>query len=187
MTLTEILRQCKRNDTLAWERFVRDYQGRIYRIAFTYARNPEDAGDLTQEIFIRIYRKIGQWREDESAMAWILTIARNLGIDHVRRGKVRAADRTVPVDEHQDIADPRQNPVEECMRDSRRRILQKALESLSEISREIVLLKDMQGLSLDDIARMLGIPLGTAKSRSNRARSELVHAVLALSSPEQLL
>lgn len=186
MTLDDLLRQCKQNDKLAWEVFVRDYQGRIFRIAFMYTRDKDDARDLTQDIFIRIYRKLNLWRDSESALAWIITIARNMGIDHIRRQKVRTA-RTVSVEESHDIVDYRQNPEADCNQETRRRILHKALDSLSDISREIILLKDMQGLKLDEIAGMLGIPLGTAKSRSNRARSELVSAVLSLSGQESIV
>ena len=181
MELTEILARCREGDELAWEVLVRQYQSRICAIAYTYVGNTEEARDLAQEIFVRVYRRLDSCQDAQRFQAWLVQIARNACIDHLRRRKARPPAQDIPVEKLGHLAAAGPDPEEQWVRDARKRLVYRALQTLSKINREIILLKDMQGLALEEIARMLDLPLGTVKSRTNRARIELAKAVNALS------
>ena len=183
MDLTDLLDRCRRGDELAWEVLVRRYQARVYGLALHYMRNAEEARDMAQEIFVRIYEKLDSFRDDGTFLPWMLRVGRNVCIDHLRRAKVRPADSGVPVEDGPELPDAGPTPEEAWMSDSRKRLVYKALERLKEPYREVILLKEIQGLKMEEIAAMLRVPLGTIKSRSNRARIELARAVLELSLP----
>ncbi|MGD8376701.1 MAG: sigma-70 family RNA polymerase sigma factor [Acidobacteriota bacterium] len=184
MDLAELLERCRRGDELAWEALVRRYQGRVYGLALHYVRDADEARDLAQEVFVRIYAKLGTFRGHETFVSWMLRLARNLCIDHLRRVKARVPVDDVNVDEGPELRHPGAGPEAAFAADARKRLVYRALGKLSESYREIILLKDIQGLKIEEIATMLGLPAGTVKSRSNRARIELARAVLELSPAE---
>lgn len=180
MDLPELVRRCQQNDQLAWEQLVRDQQGRVYAIAMSYAGRREEALELAQEIFVLVYRRLHTCRDPQRFLAWLVRLARNAGVDFTRRRAARPPAHDLPVEELADLASPEPGPAEQLAADSRRRLVRRALRSLSGLSREIILLRDVQGLAIEDVAGTLGVPIGTVKSRSNRARIELAQAVRAL-------
>ena len=159
---------------------MRRFQGRIYGLAFHYMRNAEEAHDMAQEIFIQIYRKLDSFKDEENLLPWMLRLGRNRCIDRLRRLKTRPPASDVRVEEAPEITDSRPGPEEEFVAGGRRQLLYRALDEMSETNREMILLKDIQGLELSEISRMLRLPLGTVKSRSHRARLELATKVRAL-------
>ena len=159
---------------------MRRYQSRIYSVAYTYLGDPDEARDLAQEIFVKVYRKLDECREPERFPAWLMQIARNASLDQIRRRQARPPARDLPAAEMTDLRDPGRNAEELWLADGRKRLVHRALRRLSDISREIILLRDMQELPLSEIAALLDVPLGTVKSRSNRARLELARAVKEL-------
>ncbi|MEE9293212.1 MAG: sigma-70 family RNA polymerase sigma factor [Acidobacteriota bacterium] len=175
-----LLERCRQGDDLAWEAFVRRYQSRIYAVAWHYMRNAEDARDTAQEIFIRLYERLDTFRDEEAFLPWMLRLARNACIDSLRRRKARPPATDVTVDDAIQIpaADP--TPEERSESRSTRDLLYRALDKMSESDREILLLKEIQGLKVDQISSLLGIPTGTVKSRCNRARIELATKVRRL-------
>jgi RNA polymerase sigma-70 factor (ECF subfamily) len=181
MDQAELLRRCRAGDELAWEVLVRNYQARICSIAYGYTGDPDEARDLAQDIFVRVYRKLDTCRDPERLLPWLIRIARNVCLDHLRRRKVRPPAQDIPADELMSLADPAPSPEQQWLTNTRKRLVIAAMQNLSKINREIILLKDMQGLPLDEIAGMLDLPLGTVKSRCSRARVELAKAVIALS------
>ncbi len=182
MDLALVLERCKTGDSLAWEALVRSYQSRIYGIAYHYVGNVEDARDLAQEVFVRIYQNLHACANAGMFLPWIIRIARNACIDHLRRRNARSpGGRDVPMDAIADLVDRRNTPEQEWASNSRKRLIYKALQQLTDLNREIIILKEIQGLQLEEIASLLGVPLGTIKSRSNRARIELARRVMALS------
>ncbi len=183
MELAQLLELCRKGDALAWEALVRRFQSRVYGLAFHYVRDREEARDLAQEVFVRIYQRLGTYREDDSFLPWMLRVARNVCIDHLRRMKVRTPAHGVPMEDAPEPVDPGPTPQAAWEADARKQLVYRAMQHLSEISREMILLKEIEGLRLDEIASMLDLPLGTVKSRSNRARLELARAVLSLESP----
>ena len=107
----------------------------------------------------------------------MLRIARNACLDHLRRRKARPPAQDLPADEMFDLAAPGDHPDADLERDDQRHVLEVALQRLSDINREAILLKDIQGLPLEEMADMLDLPLGTVKSRCSRARVELARVV----------
>jgi RNA polymerase sigma-70 factor, ECF subfamily len=181
MNLSLILTRCKAGDPLAWEALVRQFQSRVYGIAYHYAGNGEDARDLAQEVFVRVYQNLETCIDAAMFLPWIIRIARNACIDHLRRGKARSQGRDIALDEIADLPDRGNTPEQQWAADSRKHLIYRALKELTDLNREIIMLKEIQGLQLDEIASLLKVPLGTIKSRSNRARIELAHKVIALS------
>lgn len=178
--LREILDRCRRGDGLAWEALVTRFQGRVYGLAFHYMRSREEARDVAQEIFVRLYEKLGTFHDHETFIPWMLRVGRNVCIDHLRRARSRGSDSGVPIDETPEPADSRQTPEDAAAGEEDRRLVRRALEKLNEPYREMILLKDIQGLRMEEIASMLEVPLGTVKSRSSRARIELARRVREL-------
>jgi len=180
MDLTTLIAQCRKGDALAWEMLVRRFQARVYGLAYHYAGNAEEARDLAQEVFVRIYRRLETCTDAETFVPWMIRLARNVCIDRLRRMRTRPQTIATPVEELTHLVASGQDPGRAYEAGSRKRVLHQALAKLSGVNREIILLKDIQGLGLPEIARMLGIPVGTAKSRSHRARLELAQEVRAL-------
>lgn len=180
MNLEGLLECCRRGDELAWESMVRQFQGRVYGLAYHYLGNSEDARDLAQEVFVRIYQKITQLPDAGGFLPWIVRITRNACIDQMRRKKVRPPVRDIEAEDMVDLPAVGKNPEEQYSENSRRRLVYRALRELTGLNREIILLKEIQELSFEEIASMLKVPLGTVKSRSNRARIELARKLTEL-------
>jgi RNA polymerase sigma-70 factor (ECF subfamily) len=177
LDLETLLDRCRRGDDLAWEALVRRYTGRVYAVAFHYMRNVEEARDMAQEIFIRIYKQIATFEDDRRFLPWMLSLSRNACIDRLRRIKARPPASDLRVEDGPQIATADSDPEENAHLAGRKALLYRALDRMSEKNREIIMLKDIQGLKLDEISSLLALPLGTVKSRSNRARLELASAV----------
>ena len=175
-----LLQRVGAGDELAWEAFVRQHQGRIFGLAYHYLGHAEDARDVAQETFVQIYRNRHHLPEESGLLPWMLRIARNQCMDLFRRRKARPPAWDIPVEDMTDLHAPQEDPGQPLLDLARRAMLHRALRELTDLNREMILLKDIQGLTLEDIAGLLGIPLGTAKSRSNRARLELAEKLLAL-------
>jgi RNA polymerase sigma-70 factor (ECF subfamily) len=170
--LDTLLARCRRGDAPAWEELVRRYQGRVYGFALHYLRDREEAKDAAQEIFVKVYQHLGNVRNGQTFLPWLLRLARNGCIDKVRSRGTRdpfAQDDRTPA-----------TPEDALFAESRASLLYRAIGKLNAANREIVLLKDIEELTLPAIAAKLGLPLGTVKSRSNRARGELAKIVRSL-------
>jgi RNA polymerase sigma-70 factor (ECF subfamily) len=178
LDLASLIARCRAGDELAWEGFVRRFQGRVFGLACTYVTDREGAADLAQEIFIRLFETRARWPRHGEFMPWMFQVARNLAIDFLRRRKVRRPAVRVLVDDVPELADPGEGPEARAIGKSRRERLRAALGRVSALSREILLLRDVQGLSVQEAAAVLGVPAGTVKSRSNRARVELADVML---------
>jgi RNA polymerase sigma-70 factor (ECF subfamily) len=184
--LDSLLVRCRQDDALAWEGLVRHFQPRIYAFALHYMRDDEEARDASQEIFIKMYRHLHEFRDGPSFLPWMLRLARNCCIDRIRSRKARPQELgtafTGPERASRDAS-----PEETLLEDARRVLFYRALATLTATSREIVLLKDIEELRIAEISTRLGLPLGTVKSRSNRARSELAKAVRSLQTAAEVV
>lgn len=180
MEPAELIDHVRRGDELAWEAFVRQHQARVYGLAYHYLGNGDDARDLAQEVFIRVYQHLDRLPVAEELLPWLLRITRNGAIDHLRRRKARPPLWDVPVDELFGLSATGPDPDQQHCLSLRRRVVHRALAELTELNREIILLKEIQGLPLEEIARLLEVPVGTVKSRSHRARLELAQRLTAL-------
>lgn len=168
-----LARRATKNDPRAWEEIVALLGERIYNLALRFAGSPGEAEELTQDVFLRLYRSLGQYRGDVPLLAWSLRLSRNLCIDHWRHHQKRLATEA-PGDELFDFLPGHSDTHRETEREEERRILHRALAGMSEILSTVIVLYDLEGLSYDEIAEFLEVPLGTVKSRLSRARSELV-------------
>ena len=180
LDVATLVQRCRHGDDLAWEALVRRYHGRIHAVAYHYLRNADEARDMTQEIFIRIYQQLPSFRRGDRFVPWMIRVARNATIDRLRRRKARPPLSDVPADGGLPLAAAGPTPEESSLEESRRELLYRAMDGMSEKSREILLLKEIQGLKVEEISRMLRLPTGTIKSRASRARVELASRVRRL-------
>ncbi len=180
MDLPSLLDRCRQGDDLAWEALVRQFERRVYSIASGYASSPDEARDLSQDIFVRLYETRGRWVDADVFVPWLVRVARNVCLDQLRRKKARPPAEDLQADEMWDLAAGGPDPETELQEAGRRRLVWRAMQKLGQLSRDVIQLKEIQGLSLQEVAAVLGVPVGTVKSRSNRARLELAEQVLAL-------
>ncbi len=181
LDIQDLLTRCQAGDELAWETFIRHFQGRIYRVAWFYSGNKDDARDIAQDVFIKIYRTLKTCRDPSLLLPWMLKIARNAGIDFLRKRSRRPVETFATVEEFAHLKSDVPDPDEALEAGYRQNLVHSAIQAIDFNSREIILLKEIQGLKIEEIALVLGIPAGTVKSRSNKARIELTEAVLSLS------
>ena len=179
----QLVRRCVAGDAAAWEEIVQVYHRRIYNICYRFAGSADDAQDLTQEVFIKMYRTLKTYDVERGAfMTWVTTITRNLLVDHFRKTKQdRLTDSMdVPTSEHEDaaplterIADTGISPDASVQSRETSETVHRALQKLSPELREAVILRDLQDMDYREIATVLKVPEGTVKSRINRGRAEL--------------
>jgi RNA polymerase sigma-70 factor (ECF subfamily) len=178
-----LVRRCVAGDAAAWEEIVQRYHRRIYNICYRFAGSTDDAQDLTQEVFIKMYRTLNTYDMDRGAfVTWVTTITRNLLVDHFRKTKQdRMTDSldSAP-SEHEDsmplsdqIEDRGPRPDSQVGSRDARDVVHQALQKLSPDLREAVILRDLQDMDYKEIAAVLKVPEGTVKSRINRGRAEL--------------
>jgi len=172
----QLVERCINGDTAAWEELIRLHTRRVYGLCYRFTGNDTEAQDLTQDVFLRIFRTLKSFRLEEGSFAtWTARVARNLLIDHYRRTRQdRATDsieEQLPRIEGVGAASPRPDAL--VAGREKEEILQAALKKLSPELRETVILRDLQELEYREIAVILSIPEGTVKSRLNRGRTEL--------------
>ena len=178
-----LVRRCVAGDAAAWEEIVQTYNRRIYNICYRFAGSGDDAEDLTQEVFIKMYRTLSSYDASKGAfVTWVTTITRNLLVDHFRKTKQdRATDSldATPAGDQEAKPLAEQLPDTTPLADARvqtqqaQRMVHDALQKLSPELREAVILRDLQDMDYREIAQVLKVPEGTVKSRINRGRTEL--------------
>lgn len=174
-----LLERAKSGDIAAFEQLIESYQKKIFNIALRMLGNYDDAGDLTQEVLIRIYRSIKSFKEQSSFSTWIYRITTNVCLDELRKRKNRkviSLDEEIKLDDgdmKRQIESDEPTPEETAEAEDLRKIVNDAIERLNEEHRIVIVLRDIQGLSYEEIAEVLKCPEGTVKSRINRARQAL--------------
>ena len=175
----EMLRAVLAGDATAYRGLVEKYQGRVYSLIYGMVRNREDARDLTQEAFVKAYRSLETFRLEAGFYTWMYRIAMNLAIDFVRKRKRREVvgfDETIAQrDDDGDIAEVHheEGPGRALERKQTLARIMDAMEELPEDQRQVVLLRELEGLSYKEIADVMGIPEGTVMSRLFYARKKL--------------
>ena len=178
-----LVRRCVAGDAAAWEEIVQRYHRRIYNLCYRFAGSADDAQDLTQEVFIRMYRTLSSYDVGRGAfMTWITTLTRNLLVDHFRKTKHDRLTDSLDANssDHEDAMPlgeriPDGGPAPDSGVQSRetKETVHQALQKLSPELREAVILRDLQDMDYREIATVLKVPEGTVKSRINRGRAEL--------------
>jgi RNA polymerase sigma-70 factor (ECF subfamily) len=171
-----MVRACLQGDEAAWEAMVQAQTKRIFNLCLRFAGRRDEAEDLTQEIFVRIYRSLGSFRsESGNFQCWVLSVARNLIIDHYRRERRYKTPIGSDEMEAMHLEDDRTpNPSRAFERAEASRLLSRALRGLSPDLREAVILRDLEGMSYQQVAKTTGVSEGTVKSRLFRARLRLI-------------
>jgi RNA polymerase sigma-70 factor (ECF subfamily) len=171
-----LVQRCLSGEDSAWEQLVRLHTRRVYGLSYRFTGSDAEAQDLTQEVFLRVFRTLRTFRSEEgSFVTWLTRLTRNLLIDHYRRAR---HDRVTDSMEEQspgferNLRDP-ERPDQVLAGRETSELLQGALRRLSPDLRETVILRDLQDLEYREIASILKIPEGTVKSRLNRGRAEL--------------
>jgi RNA polymerase sigma-70 factor, ECF subfamily len=184
----EIIEQARRGDPLAWEKLVVRYSKRIYNLCYRFVERTDQAEDLTQDIFVKVFRNLNNYRaESGSFVTWLMSVSRNLLIDHYRQSKderttisASAANEEEQPGLLENLATNAPSPEAELDRLEKVASLRKCLNRLSPELREAVILRDLEELSYQEIGTVLGIPDGTVKSRINRGRVELAKSLQKL-------
>jgi RNA polymerase sigma-70 factor (ECF subfamily) len=182
-TDAELVARCRSGDRQAWDTIVRHRHARIYGLAYRFTGRADEAEDLTQEVFLKVYRTLHLYRSESGGLeTWIVRVARNHFIDHYRKYKVEKT-RTTPLEDHFDLAaSPTtriETPAEALDRKEAGDLVHRLLQKLPEDQREAVVLRDLEELTYEEIADLLKLPIGTVKSRINRGRIELARLLKA--------
>jgi RNA polymerase sigma-70 factor (ECF subfamily) len=176
-----LIEQCLAGDQVAWEQIVRQNWRKVFNVAYKFVGKHDEAEDLTQDIFLKIFKALKTFDRRANFQTWIISISRNLCIDHYR--SVRKERQTIARDVDSSDLQPAttdRGPYAQAEHQDLRAQLRQALESLPITLRTAVVLRDLQELSYQEIADRLGLPEGTVKSRINRGRIELAHQLRRL-------
>ena len=177
----EIIERCLNGDQAAWESIVRMYRRKVFNVAYKFVGRHDQAEDLTQDVFLKLYKSLDTFDRRANFQTWLISVSRNLCIDHYRavRKERETINRDVdPADFAPVSPDPRADAQLE-QRD-RVRLLRQALDKLAPTLRTAVMLRDIQELTYQEIADKLHLPEGTVKSRINRGRTELARQIQKL-------
>ena len=180
-----IIQRCLNGDQSAWEEIVRLHWRRVFNIAYKFVGRHDLAEDLTQDIFLKLFRSLGTFDRRANFQTWLVSVSRNLCIDHYRsvRKERETINPEVDATDLKPIA-PGQSPYAALEHRDRVTLLRIALERLAPPLRIAVMLRDLQELSYNEIAERLQLPEGTVKSRINRGRNELARQIQLLRSEQ---
>ena len=174
-----LVTKSKKGNIDAFEELISAYERKAYNIAYRMMGNEEDAKDMAQEAFIKIYKSIQNFREESSFSTWLYRIVTNVCLDELRK---RKKDKLVPLELSietdkgtaiVELSAERETPEDIYERVEKKQLIQNAISSLGEDYKTVIILRDIQGFGYEEIATMLNGSLGTIKSRINRARNQL--------------
>jgi RNA polymerase sigma-70 factor (ECF subfamily) len=180
-----LIRRCLRGDQTAWELIVRQYRRKVFNTAYKFVGRHDQAEDLTQDIFLKIFKSLDTFDSRANFQTWLISVSRNLCIDHYRRVRKEreTIDRDVDANELSPVSrEP--SPMSGLERRDRVSLLRHAMAKLPDTLRTAVLMRDIQEMSYQEIADALHLPEGTVKSRINRGRTELARHVKRLGGPD---
>jgi RNA polymerase sigma-70 factor, ECF subfamily len=175
----DLVRRCRAADERAWRELVARHTRKVFSLAYRFVGRVDEAEDLTQDVFVKVYQGLVRYRETDGSFAtWLMTVARNHAIDHYRRRREERIRQVgdPAVIEGMPAADD--GPFRSLERDEKVRLVHSGLRALPPDLREPIVLCDLQGLPYEEVAAILQIPLGTVKSRINRGRLELARRLL---------
>jgi RNA polymerase sigma-70 factor (ECF subfamily) len=178
----QFIERLRAGEAAAFDRLVSERSGDVYALLYRLTEDREEAHDLTQETFLRIFQSIDRFRGDADLKTWIYRIALNQARNRWRWWRRRRRDVTISLDAEGEpgdqplsarLRDSGIDPEQEALMREREMALRRALSTLGRLYREVVILRDVEGLSYDEIAAALEISIGTVKSRLSRGRQEL--------------
>jgi RNA polymerase sigma-70 factor (ECF subfamily) len=176
-----LIQRCLKGDQLAWEMIVRQHWRRVFNVAYKFVGRHEEAEDLTQDIFLKVFKSLETFDRRANFQTWLVSVSRNLCIDHYR--SVRKEREIVEHDaEAIDLAPSTADTAQMSALEQRDRVvlLRQALSALPQTLRTAVMMRDIQEMTYQEIADTLDLPEGTVKSRINRGRTELARQIRKL-------
>jgi RNA polymerase sigma-70 factor (ECF subfamily) len=180
-----LIQRCLHGDQQAWEAIVRQYWRKVFNVAYKFVGKHDEAEDLTQDIFLKIFKSLDTFDRRANFQTWLISISRNLCIDHYR--SVRKERETIDrdIDANELMPESREpGPIASLEQRDRVVLLRQAMAALPDTLRTAVLMRDIQELSYQEIADALQLPEGTVKSRINRGRTELARQIRKLRGDE---
>ena len=180
MSEQELIKRCQAGETAAFEQLVADYEKRILNYCFRMLGNAHDAEDATQEVFVKVFRFMDKFNGQSAFSTWLYKIASNVCLDFLRKAKRQPKDVVSLYqsnDEGEEFALPLEDktalPYDKVQLSDAQKALLLALEQLGEEQKRVIILRDIEGLSYEEIAEITKSAPGTVKSRINRARRAL--------------
>ena len=179
--LEALIQRCLSGDEAAWEQIVKQHWRKVFNVAYKFVGKHDEAEDLTQDIFLKIFKSLETFDRRANFQTWLISVSRNLCIDHYRsvRKERQTIDRQVDANELTPAATDA-SPIAALEQRDRVTLLRQALAMLPDTLRSAVVMRDLQELSYQEIADRLHLPEGTVKSRINRGRTELARQVRRL-------
>ena len=166
----DLVGRCRQGDEVAWRELVTLHTRRVFGIAYRFVGRVDEAEDLTQDIFVKVFQSLDRYRESDGAFGtWVGTVARNHAIDNYRRRREERSRRIEDPAVLDVVPAGDESPLRSLERAEQARIVHRGLRALPADLREPLVLCDLQGLSYEEAANTLQIPLGTVKSRINAA------------------
>jgi RNA polymerase sigma-70 factor (ECF subfamily) len=179
--IDSLIERCLKGDQRAWDDIVRLYWRKVFNVAYKFVGRQDEAEDLTQDIFLKLFKSLKTFDRRANFSTWLISVSRNLCIDHYRSMRrehdVVTHDVDVVTLARPSVIDSPQAALEQRDRVA---LLRAALDKLAPSLRTAVMLRDIQELSYQEIAEKLGVPEGTVKSRINRGRTELSRQIARL-------
>lgn len=174
-----LIRQCQGGDRSAFDTLVRQYEQKAFQYAMRMTRDPDEAADVVAEAFVRVFNAIGNFRSQSAFGTWLYRILTNCYLDHRKKDKSRlnvSLESSVPIESgevERQIQDTAPGPDEEAERTARETAVQSALAQMPDYQKAMLIMYHVENLSYEEISDALDLPLGTVKSRLNRARHAL--------------
>ena len=168
----ECVRKLQRGETDAFETLIRRHQKTIFNLVYRMLGDYDEAAEISQEAFLSAYRAIGNFRGEANFSTWLYRIALNHATTRRKSLNIRQ-QRSVPIENTEPASDPHPGPAESMEKKEIRQRVQQALNRLEPDDAAVILLRDLQDVSYEEVARVLEIPIGTVKSRLHRARQAL--------------
>jgi RNA polymerase sigma-70 factor (ECF subfamily) len=177
---SELIARCRRGDVRAFDELVRRYERQVYNFAHKMTGNREDAYDVAQDAFVRVYHHLDTFRAESSFSTWLYRVVLNSYLDSKKRARIR--EKSISLDQYvseeegfapKQVADEAPAPEDVVVESERNRLLQEAIFSLPDYQRAMIILYHVQHVPYEEIAEILSLPIGTVKSRLNRARAAL--------------
>jgi len=181
----ELIDRCLNHEESAWEQIVQRYKRKVFGIAYKFTGRFEEAEDLTQEVFLKVYRALHSYKKEQDFSWWLVSISRNACIDYYRSVK---RERKLIAGDIKDLKEFRfqgLSPQGNLEAAEQSKMLRQSLGELSDDLRSVLILRDLKGLSYKEIADQLNLAEGTVKSRIHRGRSELADKIKGFSSAER--
>lgn len=184
MQESELIKKAKKGDIAAFEELVRLHEKKVYTIAYKYMGNYEDAGDITQETFIKAYQVIETFRGEASFGTWVYRIAANKALDELRKRKkfqITSLEEEIELEAgsvSKEIAAEDVTPEEYYLQQETGQYLQQLLNEMREEYKVVIIMREVEGRTYEEIAKALDCSLGTVKSRLSRARNHLKEKIM---------